>query len=522
MKIHSRFYLLGSLSCFFVLLVSCSLSDELDKISDINTIEATGSFNANVLNETLKLSDLITQDNLDLNKDSEGNYSFGFEKSSDYKIKSIIFPKITANTVEVKLPLEYSNPSVPAGEYPLLPPVTSAFSIPKPTIGDTDFPEGFKINEIKLKTGAKISLILINEFNLKARITVTIPNLTIGGLPYSKVFDNIPAGVPSNLEINDLDGYSLDTSGEMGIKIATTIIKTSSGPITGDKMTISTEIDIADHHKSVEGFFGEIVLNPDPITVDVDLPDGFVKDATSSEMIIKEAKITLTVDKKDLTLPIDLELIYNGTSLQKTVVGNSLEFTIKENLNILQLDQLVLTPIVTLNKASSSEFNKLMDSSSLTFNAKVDIPMDITVKDLIFKQEVKNSLFEAEIKESDFEFKEGKVSLLGSVSNQIPLGAFVEVWYSDIENGNIGELLFDEAIEIKQGTGKLETVIPEVYERVETLLNIEVTKEKLDRIKKYPFQVVKVKLNGDGKIKSNQEIKFKIGIKAKGTLTTKI
>ena len=66
MKIHSRFYLLGSLSCFFFLLVSCSLSDELDKISDINTIEATGSFNANVLNETLNLSELITQDNLDL------------------------------------------------------------------------------------------------------------------------------------------------------------------------------------------------------------------------------------------------------------------------------------------------------------------------------------------------------------------------------------------------------------------------------------------------------------------------
>ena len=521
MKIHSRFYLITSWSTFFVLMASCSLSEELDKISDINSIEATGSFNANVLNETLNLSELITQDNLDLKEDLKGNYSFGFEKSSDYKIESIIFPKITANTVEVKLPLD-SNPSVPAGEYPLEPPLTSTFSIPKPTIGDTDFPEGFKINKIKLKTGAKISLILINEFNSKARITVTIPNLTIGGLPYSKVFDNIAAGVTSNLEINDLDGYLLDTSGEMGIEIATTIIKNFSGPITGDKMTISTTIDIADHHEFVEGFFGEIVLNPDPITVNVDLPDGFVKDATSSEMIIKEAKITLTVDKKDLTLPIDLDLIYNGTSLQKTVVGDSLKFTIKENLNILQLDQLVLTPIVTLNKASSSGFNKLMDSSSLIFNAKVDIPMDITVKDLIFKQEVKNSLFEAEIKESDFEFKEGKVSLLGSVSNQIPLGAFVEVWYSDIENGNIGELLFDEAIEIKQGTGKLETVIPEVYERVETILNVEVTKEKLDRIKKYPFQVVKVKLNGEGKIKSTQGIKFKIGIKAKGTLTTKI
>ena len=50
MKIHSRFYLITSWSTFFVLMASCSLSEELDKISDINSIEATGSFNANVLN----------------------------------------------------------------------------------------------------------------------------------------------------------------------------------------------------------------------------------------------------------------------------------------------------------------------------------------------------------------------------------------------------------------------------------------------------------------------------------------
>ena len=44
MKIHSHFYLLGSLSCFFFLLVSCSLSDELDKISTSTHGEEVANF----------------------------------------------------------------------------------------------------------------------------------------------------------------------------------------------------------------------------------------------------------------------------------------------------------------------------------------------------------------------------------------------------------------------------------------------------------------------------------------------
>jgi hypothetical protein len=497
-------------------MASCSLSEELDKISDINSIEATGSFNANVLNDTLNLSELITQDNLDLKEDPKtGDYSFGFENSSDYKIESVIFPQKRFNLLPVTLPPEYTNPliSVLTGDIDL-PEVVSSFSLETPKIGDTDFPVGFKINEIKLKTGAKISLVLKNEFNLKARITVTITNLTKNGSPYSKVFDNIRADDTLNLEINDLDGYSLYTSGEMEIKIATTIIKTSSGPIIGDKMTFSTTIDIADHHESVKGFFGKIVLNPDPIAVDVKLPDGFVKNS-NSDMIIKEAVITLTVDKKDLTLPIDLELSGEGITVVKTTTEEDLtsdtnifEFKIID-LHILNLTQLKLTPVVTLNKKvfTPLQKNELMDISSLTIKAKVDIPMDIQAKDLTFEQEGDNSFYEASVKESDFEFINGEVRLSGSINSGIPLSASVQVYYKDDTNILPILTLFDNPIEIKLGDNNFE---------------VSVTAKKLDDIKKYPIQVIKVTLNGSGSINSEQEITFKIGLAAKGTITTKI
>ena len=121
--------------------------------------------------------------------------------------------------------------------------------------------------------------------------------------------------------------------------------------------------------------------------------------------------------------------------------------------------------------------------------------MDIQAKDLAFEQEGDNSFYEAVIKESDFEFKDGKISLMGSINSEIPLDASLEVYYRNTTNGDDLLSLFEKPIEIKSGDNSF---------------NVSVTKEKLDRIKKYPFQVIKVTLNGSGEIKSNQEIKFKI------------
>ena len=510
MKIQKRFYLLGSLLCFFCLLFSCSLSEELDKIKGITSIQATGSFNANIVNDILFLKDLISTDNLDLKENAlTGDYSFGFENTSNYKVESVVFPKINTSAFEVTLPSEYTNPNIPiaADEY-VLPKVTSAFTLETPTIGTAGFPSGFKISVIKLKTGAKITLNLNNELSLGARIKVTIPKLIKNGLAYSKTFENIATNSISNLILDDLNGYSLNTDGVMGVEVETTIKKTSIAPITGSKMSFSTTIDIADHHESIEGFFGELELKPDPIVVNVALPAGFKK-ITTSDMIIKETVITITVSKNNLTLPFDLDLTGEGITLEKTIIATNSIFQFKiKNLNILNLAQLKLTPVVTLNKGLTSGINKITDISTLTFTAKVDVPMDITAKDLSYEQEGANSFYEAVIKESDFEFKEdGQISLMGSINSEIPLDATVQVYYRSIANGPDLLSLFDSPIVIKSG---------------DNTFNVAVTKEKLDRIKKYPFQVIKLTLNGSGKINSNQKISFKIGLAAKGTFTLKI
>lgn len=506
MKIHKRFYLLGCLKCFFCLLGSCSLSEELDKIKGITAIEASGSFNANIINDVLLLKDLISTDNLDLKANAvTGDYSFGFENNSNYKIETVIFPKISINPLVVTLPASYTSTPIPAGEYDLQK-VTSSFAIETPKMGTTIFPAGANIAVIKLKSGAKITLNLNNEFNLGARIKVTIPNLTKNGLAYSKTFDNIAANTISNLIIDDISGYILSTNG-MSIEIENTIKKTSSAPITGSKMSFSTTIDIADHHESIEGFFGELELKPDPIVVNVALPAGFKK-ITTSDMIIKETVITITVSKNNLTLPFDIDMLSEGLTLEKTTLeANSIfQFKIK-NLNILNIAQLKLTPVVTLNKGLTSAINKITDISALTFNAKIEVPMDITAKDLSYGQEGANSFYKATTKESDFEFKEGKISVIGSVNSDVPLGATVQVYYRNIANGPDSLSLFDSPIVINSGDNNF---------------NVAVTKEKLDLIKTYPFNDIRVTLNGSGKINSGQRMIFKVGLAAKGTITVKI
>ena len=507
MKIQNRFIFLGSLSCFLCLLVSCSLSEELDKINGITSIQGTVSFNANVLNETLYLKDLITTDNLDLKEGTNGDYSFGFENSSDYKIESIIFPKINVNTLTVTLPQEIIENSslMVVGKYYDLPAIESKFDLETPKLGNSDFPEGFSIKVIKLKQGAKILLDLDSKFNLVSKIKVTIPKLKKDGVVYTKTFDNIPANEKSNLIIDDLNGYSLFVD-DMGIKIESFVEKTSNDPISGS-MTISSTIDISDNHEFVEGFFGQNVLHPEPIAVNISLPDGLKKISTS-DMIIKEITITLSVSKNSLTLPFDLDLTGGeGIKLVKQETRNNIfQFKI-ENLNILNLTQLKLTPTVTLNKGLTSGDNKLTDISSLTFNAKVDVPMDFKAEDLAYEQEGNNSFYETGIKESDFEFKDGKIRLIGSISSEIPLGATIQVGYRDSNNGSDLLSLFDKPIEIKSG---------------DNTFDVSVTKEKLDLIKTYPIQVVKLTLNGSGLINSAQKISFKIGLAANGTITTKI
>ena len=508
MKNHKCLYSLGCLLCFFCLLGSCSLSEELDKIKGITAIQASGSFNANIVDASLLLKDLISTDNLDLKANAlTGDYSFGFESNSNYNIETVTFPKVSINPLVVTLPAQFSNPLVPipAGEYTLQK-VISTFNIETPKMGTTIFPAGANIAVIKLKSGAIITLNLNNEFNLGARIKVTIPNLTKNGLAYSKTFDNIAGNTISNLIINDISGYTLSTNG-MSIEIETTIIKASIAPISGSKMSFSTTIDIADHHESIEGFFGELVLKPDPIVVNVALPAGFKK-ITTSDMIIKEIVVIVTVSKNNLTLPFDIEMLSEGITLEKTTLAANSIFQFKiKNLNILNLPQLKLTPVVTLNKGLTSGINKITDISALTFNAKVDVPMDITAKDLSYGQEGANSFYEDTTKESDFEFKEGKISVLGSINSDLPLGATVQVYYRSIANGPDLLSLFDSPIVVNSGDNKF---------------NVSVTKEKLDLIKTYPLNDIRVTLNGSGKINSGQRMIFKIGLAAKGTITVKI
>jgi hypothetical protein len=133
--------------------------------------------------------------------------------------------------------------------------------------------------------------------------------------------------------------------------------------------------------------------------------------------------------------------------------------------------------------------------------------MDITSKDLIYEQEDDNSFYEAIVEESEFDFKDGKINIIGSIISDIPLGASLQVYYRNTAAGADLLSLFDSPIEIKSE---------------ETKINFTVTKEKLDLIKKHPFQVIKLTLNGSGKINSNQKISFKIGLAAKGTFSGKI
>lgn len=521
MKIPNRFYSLTAVIVVFSSLTSCGLSDQLDKLNSIKTVEGTASFNANLLNQTWLLKDFIPSDQLQVKEQVDGSYNLGFETSSNYVLDKVMFPVGQLNPTDIPLtPLnllpEYTNTSV--GSYFEMPPFNIDVQIPKPSIGDTSFSSDFKIEYIKLRTGAKVSLTLDINSNSGSFVTIEIPSLTKNGVVYKKDFGPIEGSQTTTLVMNDLDGYLLSTDPQISLVIKHKIRRISS-PIMGNiKATFS--LDIADHYENIQGFFGEMSLSVDAVEVPISISD-LIKGTADSEMVIKEAVVTIGVSKSGFTIPTDLDFTegaqcyYINDNVAKPITITQLSgvdpdtYIVKiNNLNVLNIEKIVFHPKVTLNKGLTSGNNFITDSATVNYTVNAEVPLDVKAKGLMFETEDDNPFTDVTLDDEDFQVQNGQVLVKGSVSSEIPLGAKLQVFYRNISNDNTYlSPLFEAPITITNGTTSFETIV---------------TKAKLDVIKQYPYQVLQLTLDGSGAIKSTQKITFKVGVAARATVKAKV
>lgn len=522
MKNFKRFYSLGTTAIALgVLTASCGISDELDKINSIESVQAKGSLNANILDATWSLKNIIPTDELELKELPDGTYSLGFETSSDFQIGNTEFPSIEKTTNTIPLIFLNSSPEYngkPSGTYYDLDPLDITFEIPKPEIGNSKISDNFKIEEVVLKQGAKIILDLgfSNDCNASVKAEVTIPSLTKNNAAYTKTF--YANNGSAQFVMGDLEGYTLNTDPNIKIKVGLGVQKNNT-LVTGE-ITPAFTIQIGSNTKSVKGFFGETELTSDPIETPISLPD-LIKGNDDSQMTIREATIAVSVQKNGFTIPTDLDFgggnlcYYKNNSqgkpinLERVVTGdpNTYKFKIKD-INVMNIEKLVLNPKVTLNKGLTSGSNMITDQASINYGVNAQVPFDFKIENLVFEEEGENPFKDVSLEEEDYQIIDGRVMLKGIVNSELPIKAVLQAYYrNEKEDNTYLSPLFDTPIIINSGSNDF---------------NVVITKEKLDIIKQFPYQAIQLRLDGTGSIKSSQKVTFKVGVAAKGTFKVKV
>ncbi|WP_281637870.1 hypothetical protein [Flavobacterium marginilacus] len=511
-----QYSLLISIFTIF-LLTSCGISDELDKINSIDSVEASGSMIGALAEADMPLSKFMPPNTI-TKKDADGLYSLSYTTSSNYNIENITLPVFNSKPAEINLnKLNYFTDykKAPKNIYFDAPEQTINLDIASLILKETILPDNAVIKNITLKPGAQINFNLDADSNSQSIITIKIPSLVKDGIAYSKTLGPITGTQIFNYS-DDIGGYTLNLSPNITVGIQLSIYKTAS-PANG---TVKTSIgfDIGQNYEAINGFFGEMELPSNQISLPVSVPSNF-KGSSDSEMAINEVIVKVHLNKTGLNVPIDLNFsngglcYYQGNSTPKTIsliaIPNSDpdSYTFKiTNFNVLNIDKLILNPTITLNKGVSSGENTINDDAKISYDVSVEAPLAITAKKLIMEKVILNKL-NSKI-DDNTQFVNGNLVVKGTVDSQINFDTSLQIYHrSDINDNTYFVPFFDTPILLKKGSSEFEFTI---------------SKQKYDAIRSYQYQVFQLTLNGSDIVNENRKISFKAAVNLNGTIKTKI
>jgi hypothetical protein len=494
---------------------SCGISDELDKINAIDSVEASGSMIGASIEINMPLSKFIPASSI-TKKGADGVYSLSCNNSSSYNIENITLPEINSKPAEINLnKLNYfpDYRKTPKNTYFDVPEQTMNLDIAALILKETILPDNAAIKKLTLKTGAQINFTLDVDSNSESIITIKIPSLVKDGIMYSKTLGPVTGTQIFNYS-DDIGGYTLNLDPNITMGVQLSVYKTAS-PANG---TIKTSIgfNIGQNYEAINGFFGEMELTSNQISMPVSVPSNF-KGNSYSEMAINEVTITVHLNKTGLNVPVDLNFsnglcYYAGNSTPKPINlisipnnnPNSYTFKIK-NFNVLNIDKLILNPTITLNKGISSGENTLNDSAKISYDITVDVPLNLTAKKLTMEKIILNKL-NSKIDDTA-EFVNGNLIVKGSIESQLAFDTSLQIYHRNNINDNTYLVpLFDTPIVLKKGSNTFEFTI---------------SKQKFDAIRSNQYQVLQLTLDGSDIINENLNINFKATVNLNGTIKTK-
>ena len=517
MRISTKKYSLITSIFTILFLNSCGISDELDKINTIDSVEASGSMIGAVVEVDMPLSNFIPASSM-IKKGSDGVYSLSYNTSGNYDIENITLPAFDSKPAAINLNVLNYFPDyrkTAKNTYFDAPEHTMNLDIASLILRETILPDNAEIKNITLKTEAQINFSLDVDSNSQSIITIKIPSLVKDGVAYSKTLGPVTGTQIFNYS-DDIGGYTLNPNPNITMRVQLSVYKTAA--LANGTVKTSIGINIGQNYEAINGFFGEIKLPSNQISLPISIPSSF-KGSSDSEMTIKEVTITAHLNKTGVNLPIDLNFssgslcYYRGSNTPKPITiisvpnNNPDSYTFKiKDFNVLNIDKLVLNPTITLNKGITSGENSLKDLAKISYDVTVDAPLDLTAKKLTLEKIILNKL-NAKIDDTA-EFVNGNLIIKGKVDSQLAFDTSIQIYHrNDINETDYLVPLFDTPIVLKKGSREFEFPI---------------SKQKYNEIRKYQYQVFQMTLDGSDIVKENQKINFNAKVNLNGTVKTTI
>jgi len=528
-------------------IVGCGLTENIDKLQNVKGVTGTTSFNGNILDASMSVKDAlkdIKMGNNSVDTLRGDTLGFKYQFSQNFDIGTINFPNFPMGVPktfnEASIVATYAvasnNSDIVFEDY------SSSIVLDKlPSIGTASFTSNFVINEITLKQGATISIqVPTNTIGTNLLLDVEFPTIKLNGVSL-KTNATILANSTANINLNlpSLNGYVLTTQKvgsvftvPINLKLHITKLSSSYNP-TANTISLLPMLNIGTNYSTVKGFFGKFSIQ----NIDFEENLNFSLNQLQGKATIEKINLKLTAAPTGLNVPIGLN--FAGTQLvtQSNVVhqmqklpnaGNDILF--KENQlsnnslelsnktydfvpdvdDILHLKTLHVKAAVTLNEGNETNqvSNELSAGATLNLKFEAQIPISLQTQNLQLVQIDKNTF-----NNSDMDKLENtELKLGGSIVSKIPLGCNAQIYFRNTETGANEYQLFDNAIVIpaaKSATAPGESVI-----------NISINKEKLDKIKTYKFMVFIVGIEGNGTLTNSQTIRATIFVAGKTTFKT--
>ena len=411
---------------------------------------------------------------------------------------------------------------------------------------------GIEIDSMIMKVCSN-QMRFVSNFQHDVEMTFNFPDVTKNGVPFSFKLDGAYTGgaVDKSTNIN-LSGYNFDmTKGPMGynqirVNVDLKLTKKGSNPVLpGNKIDVSV-LMYYNEYKLLYGYVGQenFLVSSDSLSLDLlgkvtggnyTLEDPRLKLIMHNSLgvpiraripvlqsySVKNGAINITGVPNPLPLPIP-NYSQVGQVLTDSVVLNKGNSNIATAINN-KPEKIVYGFDVTANPAGKTVRNFVMDTSRVTFEVDVEIPLHGSASNMVLEQE---QPIEFDLEE-DIDMLE-RVLVRLAVENGFPLEVKMNIYLLD-SGKTVLDSLFSGVTSILPSPN-VNFATGKVTAPSKNIIDITINKSRLENLRKTKSVLIKAALNTSRnsgniapvKIYTEYELGVRIGVQAKIKLDDKL